>query len=154
MIYKEIIEQNFNRIYNEIASNSLILFGSDVVEESVKVKNPSRNLELIIRTQSDGGHAGNNIIHGAALKLKIENKKFTDLFVVKQKDGTYKCVIDRKEKNSDKISTMVKYKVARKFIEKNAETIVKIYNSTEGSKNWNRYINELKESNPEFKYSK
>ena len=120
MIYKEIIEQNFNRIYNEIASNSLILFGSDVVEESVKVKNPSRNLELTIRTQSDGGHAGNNIIHGAALKLKIENKKFTDLFIVKQKDGTYKCVIDRKEKDADKISTMIKYKVARKFIEKNA----------------------------------
>lgn len=49
---------------------------------------------------------------------------------------------------------MNKYKVAKKFIENNGELLVKIYNSNEGSKEWNKYINELKELNPEFNYSK
>lgn len=71
MIYKNLIEEC---IYREIASNSIIIFGLNALEESVKVRN-NKNLELIVRTRSDGGHSGNDIVHGAALKMCIENKK-------------------------------------------------------------------------------
>ena len=129
MIYKEVFEQCFNRLYNEVAANSIIVFGSEVLEEDVKVtmKN-KKGFEIGIRTK--------------------------DLYVKKQDDGKYKCEIDRKEKEKKSISRSNEYKVAKKFIEKNGELLAKIYDSKEESDTWNEYIQELKELNPEFKYSK
>lgn len=154
MIYKEVFEQCFNRLYNEVAANSIIVFGSEVLEEDVKVtmKN-KKGFEIGIRTKENGGRSGKNIIHGAALKFYINNK-YTDLYVKKQDDGKYKCEIDRKEKEKKSISRSNEYKVAKKFIEKNGELLAKIYDSKEESDTWNEYIQELKELNPEFKYSK
>ena len=154
MIYKEIIEQNFNRIYNEIATNSIIIFGSNILDEDVKVRmKGKKGFELGIRTQENGGRSGKRIVHGAALKFYINNK-YIDLFVKRQDNGKYKCEIDRDESEKKAISRSNEYKVAKKFIENNGELLVKIYDSKEESDEWYKYIEELKESNPEFKYSK
>ena len=54
MIYKNLIEEN---IYRKLASNTIILFGSEFLDEDVKLTNKS-GFKISIRTKEDGGRSG------------------------------------------------------------------------------------------------
>lgn len=151
MIYKNLIEEN---IYRKLASNTIILFGSEFLDEDVKLTNKS-GFKISIRTKEDGGRSGKQIGHGVAVKAYLNNE-YIDLFVVRQENNTFKCEIDRhKNKNEQNaISRNNNYKIAEKFIERNGELLSKIYETKEGSIEFNEYINQIKALNPEFKYSK
>lgn len=121
MIYKNLIE-------DIVCKNTVIIFCNKIIEEDVQaVKfNKKYNISIRIRTKINGGRSGNLIEHGPSVKLKIDNIE-VDLYIKKDKSNKYYCELDRKCKNSKEILKTNGYKIAKKFVEKNAKDLVEIY---------------------------
>lgn len=111
-------------------------------------------IDINIRTVRDGGRNDKNILHGPAVKVKY-NKDLIDIFIKhKNNSNDYYCEIDRKydKRKADKFISDKSYKIISKFCLKNAKEICKIWDTREGSEEYNKLMDTIKKNNPEFNY--
>ena len=151
MIYKQILE-NFK--YSNSMEKITIGFCSIITEDAhATISTPKMEVDINIRTRLDGGRNNSPILHGAAVKVKY-NKDLIDVFIINTPKG-YIAEIDRHyDHKKVKIFQASKiYKVTKKFIEKNGKELVLIWETREGSKEYNKLMDTIKENNPEFNYS-
>lgn len=154
MIYGKILEEYF---YKKEAKNINIVFGNIILEDNhAKYETNKIHVDINIRTSNDGGRSNNVINHGPAVKLDYNND-LVDIFVKKDKrTNKFYCEIDRNydNKKAIKLNKDKVYKTASKFILNNAEQIIAIWDTEEGSIEYNDLINQIKTNNPEFSYDK
>ena len=152
MIYDSIIEKMKEK---EAINNILIICGNELLNEDVRAtKNTNTyKADIRIRTKSNGGRSNNLIEHGPAIKIRVD-KKEADIFIKKNSKGEYYCELDRNYKNPKEITRTKEYKVSMKFAEANAENLDKIYYTEEDSFEFNEFLKIIKQTSPEFKYSK
>lgn len=124
---------------------NIIVSENDIIDEAAKLypKKP-KGIEINVRCSQE-----HKAEHKAAFKVKSNSTNKSAEIEIKKGHGKNAVYGYFPAKNSDKNLTQKEQTYIKKFAEKNAETIDKIWGQKKESKEYNEYMKKLKKDNPD-----